>query len=161
MDAPIVEFPRSLCEGVECCRRPQEDTFQPDGERLDGLGHCTGLSVDLDDVGSVARAVVFGEAGHSTLLQLFDPLNLPLKAIADVDGESGILGIEDIPLRASLEGVGMGFNEVFEPVDSGVELAHFGRVVVFSLFDRFEQGLGDALQGVGVKVGTTVEDVSG
>ena len=161
VDTPIIEFPRSLCEGVECCRRPQEDTFQPDGEGFDGFGCRTGLSVDLDDVRSVARAVVFGEAGHSTLLQLFDPLNLSLKAVADVDSESGILGIEDIPLRASLEDVGVGFNEVFESVDSGVELAHFGHVVVFPLLDCFEQGFGDALQGVGVKVGATVEDVSG
>ena len=33
-------------------------------------------------------------------------------------------------------------------------------MVGFSLFDCFEQGLGNALQGVGVEVGAAVEDVS-
>ena len=138
MDTPVVELPRGLCEGVECRRWPQEDTFQPDRKGFDGFGCRTGLSVDLDDVGSVARAVVLGEAGHGALLQLFDPFDLPLKAVADVDSKSGILGIEDIPLRASLEGVGVGFDEVFESVDSSVELAHFGHVIVFPLLDCFE-----------------------
>ena len=160
MDTPVVELPRSLCEGIECCRRPQEDTLQPDGKGFDGLGCRTRLSVDLDDVGSVAWAVIFGKAGHSALLQLLDPLDLPLKAVADVDGESRIFGVEDIPLGASLEGVGMGFDEVLESVNSSVELAYFSRVVVFPLFDCFEQRFGDALQGVRVEVSATVEDVS-
>ena len=161
MDPPVVELPRSFRKGVECRRRPQEDTFQPDRKGFDGFGRCTGLSVDLDDVGSVARAVVFGEAGHSALLQLFDPFDFSLKAVADVDGEPGIFGVEDIPLRASLEGIGMGLDEVFESVDPGVELVYFGCVVILSLFDRFEQRLGDALQGVWVEISTAVEDVSG
>ena len=112
-------------------------------------------------MGSVAWTVVLGEAGHSTLLQLFDPFDFSLKAVADIDGEPGIFGVEDIPLRASLEGVGVGLDEVFESVDPGVELAYFGCVVILSLFDRFKQRLGDALQGVGVEVSTAVEDVSG
>ena len=73
-------------------------------------------------MGSVSRAVVFSETGHSALLQLLNPLDFPLKSIADVDGKSGILGIEDVPLGASLEGVGMSFDEVFESVDSGVDV---------------------------------------
>ena len=145
MDAPIVELPCRFCESIERCRRPQEDTLQPNGKGFDGLSRRTGLGIDLDDVGSVARTVVFGEAGHSTLLQLFDPFDFPLKAVADVDGESRILGIEDIPLRASLEGVGVGLNEVFKSIDASVELAHFGCVVIFSLFDRLKQGFGDTL----------------
>ena len=72
------------------------------------------------------------------MLQLFNPLDFSLKAIADVDDEARVLGIENIPLGASLEGVGVGFNEVFESVDSSVELAYLGRVVVFPLFDGFE-----------------------
>ena len=55
----------------------------------------------------------------------------------------------------------MGFDEVFQPVDSGVELPYFGHVVVLSLFDCFEQGFGDALQGIGVEVSAAVKDVSG
>ena len=161
VDTPIVELPRGLREGVECCRRPQEDTFQPNGKGLDGLGCRTGLSVDLDDVGSVARTVVFGKAGHGALLQLLDPFDLPLKAIADIDGEPGVFGVEDIPLGASLEGVGVGFDEVFESVDPGVELAYFGCMVVLSLFNCFEQGFGDSLQGVRVKIGAAVKDVGG
>ena len=112
-------------------------------------------------MGSVARTIVFGEAGHGALLQLFDPLNLSLKAVANVDGEPGVFGVEDVSLRASLESVGVGLDEVFESVDSCVELAYFGCVVIFSLFDCFKQGLGDALQGVGVEVGTAVEDIGG
>ena len=161
MDTPVVELPRSFRERVERGRRPQEDTLQPDGERFDGLGCRAGLSVDFDDVGSVAWAVIFGEAGHGTLLQLFDPLNLSLKAVADVDSEPGVLGVEDVPLRAALEGVGMGLDELLEPVDSGVELAYFSCVVVLSLLDRSEQCFSDPLQGVGVKVGAAVKDVSG
>ena len=72
------------------------------------------------------------------MLQLLDPLDLPLKTVANVDGEPGILGVKDIPLGASLKGVGVGFNEVFEPVDPGVELPYFGDMIVLSLFDRFE-----------------------
>ena len=89
-------------------------------------------------MGSVARTVVFGEAGHGALLQLFDPLDLSLKAISDVDSKPGVFGVENIPLRASLEGIGVGFDEVFESVDSGVELAYFGHVVVFPLLDCLE-----------------------
>ena len=160
MDAPIIEFPCSFREGVERCRWPQEYAFQPDGEGLDGLSRSTGLSIDLDDVGSIAWTIVFGEAGHGTLLQLFDPFDLPLKAVADVDGKPWVLGIEDVSFGASLEGVGMGFDQVFEPVDSGVELSYFGDMIVFPLFNCFEQGFGDALQGVGVEIGAAVEDVS-
>ena len=72
------------------------------------------------------------------MLQLFDPLDLPLKAIADVDSEPGVFGVENIPLRASLEGIGVGFDEILESVDSGVELTYFGHMVVFPLLDRFE-----------------------
>ena len=109
----------------------------------------------------VSGAVVFGEAGHCSLLQVFDPFDFSLKAVADIDGEAWVLGVENIPLGASLEGVGMGLDEVFESVDPRIELAHFGCMVIFSLFDCFEQGLGNALQGVGVEVGATVKDISG
>ena len=160
MDTPIFELPRSFRESVERGRRPQEYGLHPDGKRFDGLSRGAGLSVDFDDVRGVARTVVFGEAGHSTLLQLFDPLDFSLKAVADIDGEPGVFGVEDVPLRAALEGVGVCLDEVLEPVDSSVELAYFGRMVVFSLFDCFEQGFGDTLQGVGVEVGAAIEDVS-
>ena len=138
MDTPVVELPRGFRKGVERSRRPQEDAFQPDGEGLDGFCRRAWLGVNFDDVGSISRAVVLGEAGHRTLLQLFNPLDFSLKAIADVDGEARVLGIENIPLGASLEGVGVGFNEIFESVDSSVELAYLGRVVVFPLFDGSE-----------------------
>ena len=118
------------------------------------------MGVDFDDVGSIAWTIVFGEAGHGTLLQLFDPFDLSLKAVADVDGKPRVLGIEDVSFGASLEGVGMGFDQVFEPVDPGVELSYFGGVIAFPLFNCFEQGFGDALQGVGVEIGAAVEDVS-
>ena len=160
MDAPIVELPCSFRESIERCRRPQEYTFQPDGKGFDGFGRGTGLSVDLDDMGSVAWTVVFGEASHCTLLQLFDPLDFSLEAITDIDGESRIFGVKDIPLGAALEGVGVCFDEIFESIDPTVELPYFGHMVVFPLFDRFEQRLGDALQGVGVKVSAAVKDVS-
>ena len=160
MDAPIVELPCSFRKGVERCRWPQEYAFQPDGEGLDGLSRSAGLSVDLDDVGSVARTVVLGEAGHGALLQLFDPFDFSLEAVADVDGESGVFGVKYVPLRATLEGVGVGFDKVLESVDPGIKFPHFGNVVVLSLFDCFEQRLGNALQGVGVEVGAAVEDVS-
>ena len=161
MDAPIVELPCSFREGVERCRRPQEYTFQPDGERFNGLGCGAGLGVDFDDMGSVTRTVVFGEAGHCALLQLFDPLDFSLEAVADVDGESRVFGVKDIPLGAALEGIGVCFDEIFESIDPTVEFPYFGHVVVFPLLDCFEQRLGDTLQGVRVKVGAAVKDVSG
>ena len=55
----------------------------------------------------------------------------------------------------------MGLDKVFESVDPGVELAYLSRVVILSLFDRFEQRLGDALQGVWVEISAAVEDISG
>ena len=119
------------------------------------------MGVNFDDVGGVSRAVVLGEASHRSLFQLFDPLDFPLKTVADIDGEPWVLGIEDISLGASLEGVGVGFDEVFESVDAGVELSYFGHVIVFPLFDCFEQCLGNPLQGVGVEVSAAVKDVSG
>ena len=138
VDTPVVELPRSFCEGIERSRRSQEDTLQPDGKGFDRFSCRTGLSVDLDDMGSVARTVVLGKAGHGALLQLFDPLDLPLKAVADVDSESGIFGVEDISFGAALEGISVSFDKVLEPVDSSVELAYFGHVVVLPLFDCFE-----------------------
>ena len=111
-------------------------------------------------MGGISRAVVLRKTGHRALLQLLDPFDLSLKPIADVNGETWIFGIEDIPLRAALEGVGVGFDEVFKSIDSTVELSYLGHVVVFSLFDRFKQCFGDALQGVGVEIGATVENVS-
>ena len=161
MDAPVVELPCSLCEGIECRRRSQEYAFQPNGKWFNGLGCGAGLSVDLDDVGSVAWSVIFGETGHGALLQLFDPFDFALEAVADVDGESRILGVEHVPLGASLEGVGVGFDKVLESVDPGIELPHFSNVVVLPLFDCFEQRLGNALQGVGVEISAAVENVSG
>ena len=89
-------------------------------------------------MGGVSGTVVFGETGHRALFQLFDPLNFPLKTIADVNGEAQVFGVEDISFRASLKGVGVGFDEVFESVDPGVELPYFGNMAVLSLFDRFE-----------------------
>ena len=79
------------------------------------------------------------------MLQLFDPFDFPLKAVADIDGEAWVLGVEDIPLGASLESVGVGLDKVFEPIDPCVEFAYFGCMVILSLLDRFKQGLGDAL----------------
>ena len=159
MDAPVVELPCSLRESVERCRRSHEDTLQPGGKGLNGLGRCTGLSVDFDDVGSVSRTVVRGVARHRALLQLLDPLDLPLKAVADVDSEPRVLGVEDVPLWATFEGVGMVLKEVLESINPTVELLHLSLVIVFSLFEGFEQRFGDALEGVGVEVGTHVENV--
>ena len=95
------------------------------------------------------------------MFQLFDPLNFPLEAVADVDGEARIFGIEDISFGTALEGVGVSFDEIFQSVDPGVELPDFGDVVILSLLNSFEEGLGDSLQGVGVEVSAAVEDVSG
>ena len=161
MDAPVVELSRSFGEGVEGGRWPQEDAFQPYRERLDRLRGGTRLGVNFDDVWGISGTIVFGKAGHCSLLQLFDPFDLSLKAVADVDGETRVFSVEDVSLRASLKGVGMGFDEVFESVDSSVELSYLGHMIIFSLFDRLEQGFGDALQGVGVEVCTAVQDVSG
>ena len=89
-------------------------------------------------MGGVSRTVVFGKTSHRALLQLFDPFDFPLETVANIDGETWIFGVEDVSLGASLKGVGMGFDEVFELVNLGVELLHFGDVIVLSLFDRFE-----------------------
>ena len=138
MDAPIVELFCSFRESVERCRWPQKYAFQPDRKGLDGFSRGAGLSVDLDNVGSVAWTVIFGEAGHCALLQLFDPFDFPLQAVADIDGKPRVLGVEDIPFGAALEGVGVCLNEIFEPIDPAVEFPHFGHVVVFPLFNCFE-----------------------
>ena len=161
VDTPVIEFPRSFCKGVKRSRRPQEDTLQPDGKGFDGFCRCAGLGVNFDDMGGVSGTVVFGEAGHRTLLQLFDPLDLSLEAIADVDSETWVFGVEDISLGASLKGVGVGLDKVLESVDAGVELPYLSRVIVLSLFDRFEQRFGNPLQGVRVEIGAAVKDVSG
>ena len=145
MDPPIVELPRSFREGVECRQRPQEDTLQPDRKGFDGFGRCTRLSVDFDDMGSVPGAIIFGEACHCALLQLFDPLDFPLKTVADIDGEPRVLGVKNVPLWATFEGVGVGFDEVLEPIDPTVKLPYFSHVIVFSLLDCFKQRFGDAL----------------
>ena len=55
----------------------------------------------------------------------------------------------------------MGFDKILESVDPSVELVYFGHVIVLPLFDCFEQCFGDSLQGVGVEIGTAVEDVGG
>ena len=111
-------------------------------------------------MGSVPGAVILGEARHCALFQLFDPFDLSLETVANVDSEPRVFGVEDVPLGAAFEGIGVGSDKVFESVDSSVELAYFSCMVVLPLFDRFEQGLGDALQGVGVEVGAAVENVS-
>ena len=160
VDTPVIELPRSLGKGVEGGRRPQEDAFQPHRERFDRLRGGARLGINFDDVGGVSGAIVFGEAGHRTLLQLFDPLDFSLKAVADVDSEARIFGVENIPLGAALEGVSVSLNEVFESVDPTVEFPYLGHVVVLPLFDSLEQRLGDALQSVGVEVCAAVEDVS-
>ena len=145
MDAPIVELPSGLCEGVERCRWPHEDALQPDGKGLDGFGRRTRLSVDLDDVGGVSGTILFSVACHRALLQLFDPLNLSLEAVADVDGEPREPGVENVPFRAAFESVGMFLHEFFESDDPTVEPLYLGLVIVFTLLNCFEQRLGDAL----------------
>ena len=132
------ELPRGFRESVERCRRPQEDTLQPYGKGFDGFRCCAGLGVNFDNMGSIPRSVVFGETGHRTLLQVFDPLDFSLKAVADIDGKTRIFSVEDISFGAPLEGVGVGFDEVFESVDSGVELSYLGGMIVLPLFDRFK-----------------------
>ena len=111
-------------------------------------------------MGGVSGAVVFGEAGHRALLLLFDPLDLPLQTVADVDGKPRVFSVEDVSLGAALEGIGVSFDQVFELVDSGVEFSYFSGMVVLPLFNSFEQGFGDALQSVGAEIGAAVEDVS-
>ena len=111
-------------------------------------------------MGSVSGAVIFGETSHRALLQLFDPLDFSLKTIADIDGEPGVFGVENVPFWATFKGVCVSLDKVFKSIDPTVELSHFGHVVVLTLLDCFEQGLGDALQGVGVEVGAAVENVS-
>ena len=160
MDAPIVKLPRGFSKGVEGSRWPQEDALQPYGERLNRLRCGTGLGVDFDNVRGISRTIVFGEAGHRSLLQLLDPLNLLLQTVADVDRKPWILGVKDISFGASFEGVGVGFDEVFQLGDSSIELQYLGSVVGLPLFDGSEQHLGNALQGVGVEIGATVQDVS-
>ena len=160
MDTPVVKLPRSFSKGVEGGRWPQENALQPYGERFDRL-HCgTGLGVDFDNVRGVCRTVIFGEAGHRSLLQLLDPLNLSLQTIADVDCKPRILSVENVSFGASLEGVSVGFDEVLQSGDPSVKLQYFGGMVGLSLFNSLEQCLGDALQGVGVEVGAAVQDVS-
>ena len=161
MNTPVVKLPRSFGKGVEGGRRPQEDALQPHGERFDRLCGGTRLGINFDDVRGVPGTVVFSETGHRSLLQLFDPFDLPLKAVADIDGETRVLSIEDVPLGASLEGVGVGFDKVLKSVDPGVELTYFGCVNVLPLLDHFEQCFGDPLQGVRIEVSAAVEDVSG
>ena len=78
----------------------------------------------------VPGTVVFGETGHCALFQLFDPLDLPLKAIADVDSEPRVLGVEDVPLRATFEGVGVSFDEVFKSGDPGVKLPYLSVTIL-------------------------------
>ena len=160
MDTPVVQFSRRLSQGVEGGRWPQENAFQPHGEWLDWFRCGTWLGINFDDMRGVARAVVLSETGHGALLQLLDPLDFPLKTIADVNGKARVFSVKDVSFRASFEGVGVGFDEIFKLVDPSIELAYFGHVIVLSLFDRFEQCLGDALQGVGVEVGAAVENIS-
>ena len=93
------------------------------------------MGVDFDDVRGVSRAVVLGEAGDHALLQLLDPLDFPLEAVANIDGEAWVLGVENVPLGAVLEGIGVGFDEVLESVDPGIEFLYLGCMVVLSLFD--------------------------
>ena len=108
----------------------------------------------------VSWAVVLGKTGHCALFQLFDPLNFSLKAVADIDSEAGVFGVEGVPLWAALEGVSVCLDEVFKSIDPTVEFPYLGHVVIFSLFNCFKQRLGDALQGIGVKVSAAIEDVS-
>ena len=89
-------------------------------------------------MGSVSRTVVFSETGHCALLQLFDPLDFLLEAIANVDSEPWVFGVEDVSLWAALEGVGVSSNQVFESGDPGIKFQYFGGVVSFPLFDCFE-----------------------
>ena len=89
-------------------------------------------------MGSVSRATIFGEASHRALLQLFDPLDFPLKTVADVDSEPRVFCVEDVPLWATLKGVGVSLDKVFESVDPGIELPYFSGMVVLSVFNRLE-----------------------
>ena len=96
-------------------------------------------------MGSVPGAILFGIARDRALLLLFDPLDLPLKAVADVDGKRGVSGVENVPLWAAFESLGVLLDEVFESKDSTVELLYLGLVIVLSLLNRLEQRPGDAL----------------
>ena len=78
MDAPVIKLSRGLGEGVESGRRPQKNALQPHGERFDRLCSSTGLRVNFDDVQGVSGTVVFSEASHRPLLQVFDPFDFSL-----------------------------------------------------------------------------------
>ena len=78
MDAPVIKLPCGFGEHIEGGQWSQEDTLQPYGKRFDRLCYGAGLGVNFDDVRSVARTVVFGEASHCALLQLLDPFDFLL-----------------------------------------------------------------------------------
>ena len=121
MDAPVVKLPCRFSESVEGGRQPQENALQPYEERLDRFCCGTRLGVNFDNVRGVSRTVIFGEAGHRSLLQLFDPFDFSLQTVADVDSETWVFGVKNVPLRAAFEGVGVGLDKVFESEDSSIE----------------------------------------
>jgi hypothetical protein len=68
------------------------------------------LSIDFDKVGAATRVVICGEHGEHTLIEHFDPFGRVVESIANGHSEIWVLEIFDIPLRASLEVVLVGFN---------------------------------------------------
>jgi hypothetical protein len=116
------------------------------------------LSVDFDNVGVAARAVICGEYREHTLVKHFDPFGGAMESVAKGHGEIRVLSIFNIPLGASLEVVLVGFDIGFELGNLFFEVSLLLDMVLLPNSDGTNQRGGNPLEHNCVDVSFYGED---
>jgi hypothetical protein len=106
-----------------------------------------GLSIDLDEVRAATWAIICGEYGEHTLVKHLDPFCGAVKPVADCYGEVWVLSVFDIPLRALLEVIFIGFNLGFKSGNSLLEMPLLLDMVLFPNSDSTDQRGCNSMEG--------------
>ena len=96
-DPPVVELSGHFVQLVVLWHGSNDAFSEPGGKGFHRLTlHCR-LGVDVENVGSTAQTVAFGEAGDCAVVQELDPFDGTVDAVAVADGEIGKTFVLFIP----------------------------------------------------------------
>lgn len=139
--------------------QPGKDGLKLDWERLHWLCSHSWLGIDVENMRSASGAIVSSEGSNHAKIQLFDPFDWSVKAIAQANGEVGKLDIFLISFRVLLKGFLVLGNlplKVFDFFNEGLIGVLVGKV--FDL-EGVSQLLGNGLKVLCIHVSESLQEV--
>ncbi len=137
----------------------------PEGQNLHWIERrILGGSVNLFDVGEVARAIMLAMPGDAPIVELFDPLCGDVGSFPEGDGEGGKPIVSDIPVWSLDEGLlvieemGLGELEVFfQLFDCCFVFCGFGlclaEILLMAAVRSFDEGIDNGVERGWIQVG--------